>query len=607
MKKGLLRTTAMTVATVAGFSSMAHADSVLAAMEALMAASGAPEDAFTYESVVSDTDTGFEITGVRMEPEPGDGVVTIERLRIDAIDMTAAESGSPPTFIDMTAEGFFIPADVLDSDAREIFPDGLSFDLGIDYELDPGAQALALDELYFSVPDYGSISISADLTGLSMEAVAGAMFSGPEALSEVALSNASIMLDDEGGLAEIFALAAAEEGMDLDSFMNQAMLPQMQMMGGMFASDPIGAGVVESIVGFVSDYASPQGPLTITASPSSPISLANLMMLDDPTSLPSMLGLGSDYQSGGDSDEAMVEEPAEEGESSLFGADDAEVEQPMDEPGEQASGDGAFATLMAMAEAAGMPDGALTYDQVLSDSPDGFILSNVHFEPEPGDFIEIELLSVAQIDMESIMNGAPPMTLQVAAQGMVIPTDEMDGDIRQLLGTENLKADFFLDYALDPATGDFDVNGLTMEIPDFGTLTFSLNMAQVDPGAVMGMMMMGPEAMSEAVLESAALSFSDDGFMQQMVSFVAEEERMSEAEVVQEIYGELEQMQGMFAGNPIALAAIDAVGEFVEDYQNPDGAIGIVLNPPTPISIADINAASDPSQLPEMLGLVIGY
>jgi hypothetical protein len=294
MKKGLLRSTAITFATVAGFTSMAHAG-VLDTMQEMMTASGAPEGAFTYESVVSNTDTGFEITGVRMEPEPGEGVVTIDVLRIDAIDMAATQAGTPPNFMDVTAEGVTIPSDMLDGDSREVFPDGMVFDIGIDYELDPATQALRIDELAFSVPEYGDIIVSAELTGLSAEAVAGMMFAGPEALTGVTISNASITLDDEGGLAQLFEMAAAEEGMDLDTFVNSAMLPQLQMMSAMFAADPIGAGVFASITGFLSDYADPQGPLTITAKPDTPISLISLVEMTDPTTLPTLLGLGSTY------------------------------------------------------------------------------------------------------------------------------------------------------------------------------------------------------------------------------------------------------------------------------------------------------------------------
>lgn len=295
MKKGLLRSTAISIAAMVGFSSVAHAG-LLESMQQMMAASGAPDDVFTYESVVSNTDTSFEVTGVRMEPEPGQGVVTIDTLRIDAMDMAAAQAGTPPNFMDMTAEGIHIPFEMLDPDGQEVFPNGMTFDLGIDFEVEQATDTLKLNEIALSVPDYGDIAISADLTGFSTEAIAGVMFTGPEALASVTLNNASITLDDDGGLAQLLTLAATEEGMDLDTFVNSAMLPQMQMMGGMFAADPIGASVVEAITAFVGDYADPQGPLTITAQPSTPVTLMSLMELADPTTLPSLLGLGSSYE-----------------------------------------------------------------------------------------------------------------------------------------------------------------------------------------------------------------------------------------------------------------------------------------------------------------------
>ncbi|MGF1624334.1 MAG: hypothetical protein ACFCVH_05585 [Alphaproteobacteria bacterium] len=584
---------------------MAHADTVLATMEAMMAASGTPDGAFTYESVVSDTDTGFEITGVKMEPEPGQGIVTIDRLRIDAIDMAATQAGSPPAFMDLTAEGVTVPYDMLDADSQAVFPNGMRFDIGVDYELDMAAQALKLNEIAFSVPDYGDIVISADLTGLSMEAIAGAMFAGPEALSAVTLNNASITLDDDGGLAELLSLAAAEEGMDLDSFVEQAMLPQMQMMGAMFAADPMGAGVVDSLVNWISDYGDPQGPLTITAAPSTPVSLMSLLQLTDPTSLPSMLGLGSSYEGG--SRERGTDEPADDQQGSLFGQD-SQTEAAVDEAAPAPTGgDGAFATLMAMASAAGMPDNALTYDAVLSDTPDGFVLSNVRFEPEPGDVIEIGMLSVGSIDMDSIAAGGPPLSLQLSAQGLVLPLSEMDSDLQEMLGDEPVEANFTLDYAFDPATGSFDVNALTLEMVDLGSLTFTLAMEEVTVAGLMGLAGDDPEAFGDALLERAALSYTDHGFLQQMVAFGAAEEGMTEEAMIAEALAGLDQARPMFAADPIASAALDAVRSFLADYQAPHGPITIAFNPPTPVSMAEIDSVADPSQVPQMLGMVIGY
>ena len=616
MKKGLLRTSAMTFAALAGFSSLAHADTVLATMEALMAESGAPEGAFTYDSIISDTDTGFEITGVRMEPEPGEGIVLVDLLRIDAIDMDSVLADAAPNFMTIVAEGVHVPFEVLDPDAQAMFPDGMTFDIGLDYTLDAATEALDLNEFMFAMPDYGSISVSADLVGMTVESIGGAMFAGPEALSGVTINGVSITLDDEGGLAEFFEVIAAEEGMDKDSFVSQALLPQIDMMGGMFASDPIGSAIVDSLTGFISDYNNPGGPLTITANPPSPVSLSSLIQMSDPTTLPAMLGLGASYDgAGGEPMESGDAGDTEEDSGGLFGQgsdseqDSAEAMPPEAEETSPpvAGGDGAFATLMAMAEAAGMPDGALSYDQVLSDSPDGFILSGVHFEPDPGDFMDVELLSVASIDIDSIMAGGPPMFLQLAAQGISVPTTEMDNDMQQMLGDEPVTANFYVDYALDAATGDFVVNGINIEMVDLGTVTFTLDMAGVDPAALMGMAMMGPEALSEALIESAAISYTDQGFLQRIISFAAAEEGMSEAELMQGVFAQLEQVQPMFASDPIASAALDAVGEFLEDYQDPSGSIAVVLNPPTPVSIGQINALDDPSQLPSMLGLVIGY
>lgn len=618
MKKGLLRTTAI-VAAIAGVSSAAQAG-MLETLQQTMAAGGAPGDAFSYETVVSNTDTGFEITGVTMQPGPGAPPVTMDVLRIDALDMVATQAGAPPTFIDMNAEGVHVPYDVLDPDSQAIFPDGLTFDFGIDYRLDQAAETLDLNEFSFSVAGYGDVSVSAELSGLSIEALAGAMFAGPEALGDVTISSASITLDDEGGLAALFETAAAEEGMDLDSFVNSAMMPQLEMMGMMFAADPVGADVFESIVAFLGDYASPQGPLTITAQPSAPVSLSSLMQLADPSSLPSILGLGASY-AGGAAEEAPPAEATGERQSSLFGQDAqgqrteaAPTNAPSTEavPAEAApvpaapAGDGAFATLLAMANAAGMPAGALTYDAVVSDTPEGFVLSNVHFEPEPGDFIEIGTLSVGRIDMDSIAAGMPPLSLQLAALDVMIPTED-DPDMRALFGNEPVTANIYVDYVLDPGTGEFDVNGVSLEMVDLGTLTFTLGLGGVTPEMIVDMVAGGGEQLNAALLQNAALSYSDTGLMRRMLAMGAAWEGTTEQAMVDEALAGLDDARPMFASDPIASAALDALRGFIADYQAPHGPISVVLNPPTPVALGAIETVADPSQIPQMLGMAISY
>jgi hypothetical protein len=611
MKKGLLRSTAIVAVAVAGFSSAAHAG-MLEAMEQMMAASGTPDNAFTYDSVVSNTDSGFEITGVKMEPEPGQGVVTIDVLRVDALDMAASEAGTPPTFMDFSAEGVRIPPEALDPETLAVFPDGITFDMGIDYRFDPVAATLNLEEFSFSMPRYGDVAISAELAGLTMESIAGAMFAGPEALSGVTIHSASITLDDEGGLAELFGMAAADEGMDLDTFVNAAMMPQLEMMGMMFAADPAGASVFESVLAFLGDYADPQGPLTITARPSSPVSLASLMQLADPTGLPSLLGLGSSYDGGvRQRDLPQPSEPeAPDQQGSLFGQDAQGRQRAEAEPSPQPApatpgGDGAFATLLALATAGGMPEGALTYDAVVSDSPDGFILSNVRLEPEPGDYIEIGTLSVSKIDMESIRAGMPPLALQLSAIGLVVPS--ADPDMYEIFQGEPVSANVHIDYVLDPATGDFDVNAIALELVDLATISLTLNMTGVSPDAIASAAMEDPGAFATALIEGATLAYNDEGLVQRMVAMQAELDGVSEQSLIDETLAGLDEAAPMFQTDPIASAAIRALRDFIADYRAPRGPIAIMLAPPSPVSLAEIENVMDPSQIPQMLGLMISY
>lgn len=261
---------------------------------------------------------------------------------------------------------------------------------------------------------------------------------------------------------------------------------------------------------------------------------------------------------------------------------------------------------MAMATAAGMPEGALTYEAVVSDTPGGFVLTNVHFEPEPGDYIEIGTLSVGRIDMDSIVSGMPPLSLQLAALDVMIPTED-DPDMQALFGDEPLAANLYLDYVLDPTTGEFDVNGVSLEMVDLGTLTFTLGLGGVTPEMIADMMAGGGEQLNAALLQNAALSYSDTGLMRRMLAMESAAEGTTEQAMIAEALAGLDEARPMFASDPIASAALDALRGFIADYQAPHGPISIVLNPPTPIAIGAIETIADPSQIPQILGMAISY
>ncbi len=616
MRSKFLSTTATAVVALAGFSAAAQAQSALDQLEMLMEQSGAPANALTYDLLISDDADGFVIEGVHFEPDPGDGVMEIDRLAVEAIDLEGLVTGAPQ-FLSIEIDHAVMPPEQLDGDMIEVFGEEIWFDLAIDYVLDPASGDFSLNHFSLGINDLGTISASADLENLSVESIAAAMFMGPEALTDTSISYLNIALDDNGFLETVFNAAAAEEGVSIEEFVQTEVLGDIQGMQMMFGSDPTAAAALEAFVGFLSDYAAPQGPMTITANPDAPVSLAQLAGSPDPTAIPAMLGLAVGYAGGGgsgedgglfdrsDADDADVEEQA-----SVEADADMPAEEVMEEAeaSPPATGDGAFASLLALMPTS--PDGhqPLTYDAILADDAESFILSGVVFQPDPGDEpLAMEMLSVSSIDMPSIQAGGPPTYLQLAAQGIAMPTEELDADFYAMVGMEEVITNIFIDYALDQASNTFTLNGVTMEMEDLFQLTLTFELGNVGLNEIMGMAMMGPEALANATIQSGALSYQDLGMMQRAIAFAAAEEGLSEEQLMEGLFAQMELMQGMFAGDPLASSAFDALGEFLEDYQDPQGAIGIVVNPPEPLTLADINNAADPSQIPAMLGLTIGY
>ena len=67
-------------------------------------------------------------------------------------------------------------------------------------------------------------------------------------------------------------------------------------------------------------------------------------------------------------------------------------------------------------------------------------------------------------------------------------------------------------------------------------------------------------------------------------------------------------LAGLRAGQGKAtLAALDALGSYLDDYQQPKGPLRVTLNPPEKISAAAISGMATPDEAIKALGLVVSY
>src|SRR5204862_345924 len=58
---------------------------------------------------------------------------------------------------------------------------------------------------------------------------------------------------------------------------------------------------------------------------------------------------------------------------------------------------------------------------------------------------------------------------------------------------------------------------------------------------------------------------------------------------------------------PAALAVLDALASYVEDYKQPKGALRITLTPTSKTSVGSLGDIKDPDEAIKVLGLVVSY
>jgi hypothetical protein len=115
-----------------------------------------------------------------------------------------------------------------------------------------------------------------------------------------------------------------------------------------------------------------------------------------------------------------------------------------------------------------------------------------------------------------------------------------------------------------------------------------------------------PEAaMNDASLRTATFLFEDRSLLSKVLPAAA---KMQGIEPVALIVMSKALLAGLRAGQGKAtLAALDALGSYLDDYQQTKGPLRVTLNPPEKTSAAAISAMTTPDEAIKALGLVVSY
>ena len=255
------------------------------------------------------------------------------------------------------------------------------------------------------------------------------------------------------------------------------------------------------------------------------------------------------------------------------------------------------------------PAGALTYKSAKALGQNGFVIEDVVLTAPPdatagakAEPVAIKRIAVEDFDFASVDKDLPPNFIKLRAEGIAIAAKPFEGvDLGQLAGIDKVILDFQLDYRLDPERKTMTLNRLELDLAGLAHMELSMVLDGVSADQIGN-----PDtAMNDATLRTATLAFEDRSLLGKVLPAAAKAQS-TDADALVKMGAEL--LNGMRAGQgPPALAVLDSVVSYIEDYKKPKGPLKITLNPPAKLSAAAISDAKTPDEAIKAMGLVVSY
>jgi hypothetical protein len=252
------------------------------------------------------------------------------------------------------------------------------------------------------------------------------------------------------------------------------------------------------------------------------------------------------------------------------------------------------------------PPGVLSYQTGKPLGENGFVLEGVTVKPPPEttegikteEPIQIDRIAVEDFDFAAQKKNEPPNFAKLRAEGISIDTKSFDTfDLRELTGRDTIKADFQLDYRIDPERKTMMLNRLELDLRELARIELSLALDGIDPN--------DKDAAASASLRTASILFEDRTLLGRAVPAAARANGVDPekiAKIAEEILDSLRPGQGA-----ATIAVLDALAGYVDDYRQPKGPLRITLNPPDKIPLATLGDIQDPDEALKRLGLVVSY
>ena len=155
-------------------------------------------------------------------------------------------------------------------------------------------------------------------------------------------------------------------------------------------------------------------------------------------------------------------------------------------PALPASAQSALQRFEAILAEAGPADGSFAYERSV-DRGDSFTLEGVTLQPDPAEeTLEIDAINVNSFDFDGYDLSGQPQFLDIEVVGISIDPDTLPPEAAMLasLGEKPLKANVHLNYSMDSSGQQLNLDNLTIELQNLGSLILSLEISGVGADAM---------------------------------------------------------------------------------------------------------------------------
>ncbi|MBF0224459.1 MAG: hypothetical protein HQK76_03295 [Desulfobacterales bacterium] len=191
-----------------------------------------------------------------------------------------------------------------------------------------------------------------------------------------------------------------------------------------------------------------------------------------------------------------------------------------------------------------------------------------------------------------------PTSLHVEVNGIHVTADSLKDETLKKLGYDKIKADMELKYVYDDVNKELAVDRFSSGIQEMGTINISFNLGNISIEKNMLLSFLFTYTTIE--IKSAEIKYVDNSFMTKLLDGEAKKANITKEQLLQKINDDIDKNTANET-NPFVKESIAAVKAFIKNPKK----LSLSISPKKPVTIGELQALSNPSDVIELLQIKI--